>query len=347
MFISKQHAVYSLLLRNLLTMNRFLLLLVSGVLFASCKRDGEECAFQPPISTSIEVNFQSLEDSLFTFATKQELVDFFSRHVALRDVFFNRQGYPTDSAFINQLYQRFRNPSFDTLRMETKRIFGNGDELKREFETAFANIRYYYPDFPIPKIQTVITGMESDLFVSDSLIMVGLDFYLGRDAKYKPNMYEYMQRRYHKDFVVPSAMLLYGIENSVDDADKSVLADMIAYGKAYYFAKHMMPCVPDSVFIGYTQAEIEGARENQDIIWKRLVDDEVFFNTSRQVKQKYISERPKTLEVSDQCPGRIGMWVGWQIVNEYMKKNENVTLPTLMRTGNAQQILKASKYKPL
>jgi hypothetical protein len=328
-------------------MNRFLLLLVSGVLFASCKRDGEKCAFQPPVSTSIEVNFQSLEDSLFTFATKQELVDFFSRHVALRDVFFNRHGYPTDSAFINQLYQRFRNPSFDTLRMETKRVFGNGDELKREFETAFANIRYYYPDFSIPKIQTVITGMESDLFVSDSLIMVGLDFYLGREAKYKPNMYVYMQRRYHKGFVVPSAMLLYGIENSVDDADKSVLADMIAYGKAYYFAKHMMPCVPDSVFIGYTQAEIEGARENQDIIWKRLVDDEVFFNTSRQVKQKYISERPKTLEVSDQCPGRIGMWVGWQIVNEYMKKNQNVTLPMLMRTGNAQQIFKTSKYKPL
>jgi len=147
--------------------------------------------------------------------------------------------------------------------------------------------------------------------------------------------------------VVPSAMLLYGIENSADDDDKSVLADMIAYGKAYYFAKHMMPCVPDSVFIGYTQQEIEGARENQDIIWKRLVDDEVFFNTTRQVKQKYISERPKTLEVSDQCPGRIGMWVGWQIVNEYMKKNHEVTLPTLMRMGSAQQIFKASKYKPL
>ncbi|MFM7486303.1 MAG: gliding motility lipoprotein GldB [Cytophagales bacterium] len=327
-------------------MNRFLLLLFFGVVLASCKKDREECVFQPPNPNRVQINFQSLEDSLFTFDDKQQLVDFFSRHVALRDVFFNREGYKNDSAFINQLYQRFRHPSFDTLRMETKRVFGNGDELKREFEDAFTNIRYYYPDFPMPKIQTVITGMESDLFVSDSLIIVGLDFYLGRDAKYKPNMYEYMQRRYHKRFVVPSAMLLYGIENSADDADKSVLADMIAYGKAYYFAKHMMPCVPDSVLIGYTQAEIEGARENQDIIWKRLVDDEVFFNTSRHVKQKYISERPKTIEVSPDCPGRIGMWVGWQIVNKFMERNPNVKLQQLMKIKEGERIFKGSKYKP-
>ncbi len=41
---------------------------------------------------------------------------------------------------------------------------------------------------------------------------------------------------------------------------------MIAYGKAYYFAKHMIPCLPDSVFIGYTSDEIKGARENEDLI---------------------------------------------------------------------------------
>lgn len=331
---------------NSLMMNRFRLLWLLAAVLISCKKDQEECVFQPS-ADHVKVTFQSLEDSLFEFDSKQQLVDFFSRHIVLRDVFFNRQGYPSDSAFINQLYQRFHNPSFDTLRMETRRVFGNGEELQKEFETAFANVRYYYPNFRIPRVQTVITGMESDLFVSDSLVLVGLDFYLGRNAKYKPNMYEYMQRRYHKGFVVPSALLLYGIEYAADNGDESVLADMIAYGKAYYFAKHMLPCVPDSVFIGYTRAEVEGARENQDIIWKRLVDDQVLFNTSWLLKQKYISERPKTLEVSDQCPGRIGMWVGWQIVKEFMTKNAETTLPELMRTGDAQHIFKASKYKPI
>jgi len=323
----------------------FFLLLISG-----CKTKGVECAFQPETSAiKVDLDFNSLEDSVLAIRTKQQLVNFFSRHYVMRDVFFNRPGYPNDSVFINELFQRFTNPSFDTLLLETKRVFNDGAELKKEFAAAFTNLKYYYPEIRLPRIETVITGLESDLFVSDTLIIVGLDYYLGAGAKYRPNMYEYMLRRYKKDFVVPSAMLLYGIDsriNIVDQKDKSVLADMVAYGKAYYFAKQMLPCVADSVFIGYSAEEIEGARENQNLIWKRMVQDEVFFNTTQQIKQKYISERPKTYEVGDQCPGRIGAWVGWQIVDAYSKRNPKVSMPEFMRTSDAQLILKGSKYRP-
>lgn len=328
----------------------FCLLLISG-----CKTKEVECAFQPETSaTKVDLVFNALEDSVLAIKTKQQLVNFFSRHKVMRDVFFNRPGYPNDSVFINELFQRFTNPSFDTLLLETKRVFNDGAELKKEFAAAFTNLKYYYPEIRLPRIETVITGLESDLFVSDTLIIVGLDYYLGAGAKYRPNMYEYMLKRYTKEFVVPSAMLLYGIDsriNIVDQKDKSVLADMIAYGKAYYFAKQMLPCVADSVFLGYTSDEIAGAIENQDLIWKRLVQDEVFFNTTQQIKQKYISERPKTYEVGDQCPGRIGMWVGWQIVGSFIKNNPvkkspKISLPALMKLTDAQQIFKESKYRP-
>ena len=328
----------------------FCLLLISG-----CKTKEVECAFQPETSAiKVDLVFNALEDSVLAIKTKQQLVNFFSRHKVMRDVFFNRPGYSNDSVFINELFQRFTNPSFDTLLLETKRVFNDGAELKKEFATAFTNLKYYYPEIRLPRIETVITGLESDLFVSDTLIIVGLDYYLGAGAKYRPNMYEYMLKRYTKEFVVPSAMLLYGIDsriNIVDQKDKSVLADMIAYGKAYYFAKQMLPCVADSVFLGYTSDEIAGAIENQDLIWKRLVQDEVFFNSTQQVKQKYISERPKTYEVGDQCPGRIGMWVGWQIVGSFIKNNPvkkspKISLPALMKLTDAQQIFKESKYRP-
>lgn len=317
----------------------------------SCKKEKEKCAFQPETSSiKIDLQIEHLEDSIVSFTSKQQLVNFFSRHSVMRDVFFNHQGYPNDSVFINELYHRFQSPAVDTVLMETKKIFGDGSELKKEFTQAFTNLKFYYPEFQIPKIQTVITGMESDLFVSDTLIIVGLDYFLGNGAKYRPNMYEYMLKRYTKEFVVPSTMLLYGIDsriNEVNMEDKSVLADMIAYGKAYYFAKQMLPCVPDSVFIGYTSKEIEGARENQDIIWKHLVEKEVFYSNVKNIKQKYIDERPKTIEIGDQCPGRIGVWMGWQIVNEYARRNKSGnTLPKLMKISNAQEIFKAAKYKP-
>jgi len=324
-----------------------------GLLFLfGCKGEVEEkCAFIPETSSiQINLSIEQLQDSIVNLTDKEKLVDFFSRNTPLRDVFFNRQGYPNDSVFINELYTRFNNPYFDSLLIDTKRAFGDLSDLRNELNEAFTNYKYYYPDFQPPRIQTVIAGLESDIFVSDSLIIIGLDYYLGAHARYKPNMYEYMQRRYQKNFIVPSILLLYGIDESMNKTnleDRTVLADMIAYGKTYYFAKQMLPCVADSIFIGYTQDEIEGSRANSDLIWKRLVEDEVFYATSHLVKQKYVAERPKTLEVGEKCPGRIATWVGWEIVKKYMKEQEEVSLPQLMANPNANEIFQQSRYKPL
>jgi hypothetical protein len=336
-------------------MKRFPILFVLPFLaFAGCRNNKEEkCAFIPDThGVSLDLKMESLEDSLPAITTKKQLVGFFSRHPNLRDNFFGRANYPDDSVFINELYARFTNPSIDTLDTETHRIFGDISSLKEEFRQAFINIKFYYPDFQPPKIETMISGLEpgGDMVVSDTLIVVGLDYFLGKGAKYRPHhMYEYMLRRYESNFIVPSVLLLYGIDpgyNKTDLGDESVLADMIAYGKAYYFAKHMLPCVPDSVLIGYTTEEIEGANANEDLIYARLIENEVLYSTSHQIKQRYIDERPKTLEIGEKCPGRIGTWVGWQIVKSYMKRNPNITLPELMKMPDAEKIFRASKYKP-
>lgn len=320
------------------------------LLWSCANEPDEKCAFIPDTQgVTIDLKWESLEAALPAIRSKKELVDFFSQQPALRDGFFNRSAYPNDSVFINQLYERFTNPHIDTLLMETQKIFGDGAALKKQFRDAFANMKYYYPDFEVPEVKTVITGLETDLLVSDSLIIIGLDHYLGPGAKYQPNMYEYMKRRYHKDFIVPSVMLLYGIDaryNAIDPEDRTVLADMIAYGKAYHFAKQMTPCVPDSVLIGYTAEETRGSREYESLIWSRLVEDQVLFSTSAQVKQKYIIERPKTLEVGENCPGRIGQWVGWQMVKKYSETYPDKSLKEVMSIDRAAQLFKLSGYKP-
>ena len=335
-------------------MRDMLIILFCWLLLIGCNSTNEhQCAFQPDTSAiKVDLSFVSLEDSLPTIKSKKELIGFFGRHASLRDFFFNRPAYPTDTSFINSLYQKFTNPHLDTLQMETHRVFGNSTELKSEFEKAFINVTYYYPEFQIPKIQTTITGLEggSDLYVSDSLIIIGLDYFLGDSAKYQSHdMPHYMLRRYTKHFIVPSVMLLTGIDsriNKVNAEDRTVLADMIAYGKAYYFTKQMLPCIPDSVLIGYTKKEIEGSRKFENLIWSRFVEDQVLFATSHVVKQKYISERPKTIEVGEECPGRIGTWIGWQIVNRYMQTHSEVSLQQLMNMKNASQLFNDSGYKP-
>jgi hypothetical protein len=40
------------------------------------------------------------------------------------------------------------------------------------------------------------------------------------------------------------------------------------------------------------------------------------------------------------------MWMGWQIVDAYRKRNPKTTLPELMKISDAQLIFKESKYRP-
>ncbi|MDP5120498.1 MAG: gliding motility protein, partial [Spirosomaceae bacterium] len=63
------------------------------------------------------------------------------------------------------------------------------------------------------------------------------------------------------------------------------------------------------------------------------------------VKERYIGERPGVPEIGPACPGRIGQWLGWRIVQAYREENPNSSLADLMKITNAQEILKGSKYR--
>jgi hypothetical protein len=326
-------------------------LVVSVCLLQQCTNsEKDECVPGPDVrDVSISFEVEQLQDSITGITTKAQLVELFTRHPLLRDYIFRRTEYPDDSVFINEMYKRLTNPGIDTLLHETKRIFGDLSGLRAEFAEAFRHIKYYYPDYSPPKIQTVVSGLDTDLFVSDSLIIVGLDFYLGREGRFRPKMYDYLLRRYDPGDVVPSVMLIYGIDdklNKTNLTDKTVLADMIAYGKSYYFAKRMLPCIPDSVLISYSAEEIKGSRQNQDLIWARFIESQVLYSTSHVVKKDYLGDRPYTIQVGEKCPGRIGQWIGWQIVEKYMETHPDVTMPQLMNMADAQMLFKESRYKP-
>lgn len=330
-------------------MKKLSLIFLVGLLWG-CGKNDEECVFIPDASPDdVSLTVQHFEDTLSNITSKSELVAFLGRQPIIRDEILRRREYPDDSVFIDEMFKRFTHPGIKKLLAETNRVFGDGSGLISEFSQAFANLKFYYPEFVPPKIKTVISGLDTDLYVTDSLIVVGLDFFLGADASFRPKTYDYLMRRYDPQDIVPSCLLIYGISNRfnrTDVKDRTILADMVAYGKSFYFTKRMVPCTPDSLLIWYTEEEIEGASKNENLIWARFVEDKILFSTNVIDKKNYLGDRPVTIQVGEKCPGRIGQWVGWQIVNEYMEAHPEKSLPELMGMENAQALFKNSKYKP-
>ena len=128
--------------------------------------------------------------------------------------------------------------------------------------------------------------------------------------------------------------------------DKSLLAEMIYYGKSYEFVKTMMPCTNDTIVLGYDKQEVIDCDIYESVIWANFVQNNLLFKTDHFTVNKFVGEGPKTYEIGDKCPGRIGRWVGWRIIQKYRKENEAVKIQDLMKNNDAKKIFEASKYKP-
>ena len=131
----------------------------------------------------------------------------------------------------------------------------------------------------------------------------------------------------------------------IEQVDKSLLADMIFYGKCYQFSQTMLPNTPDSLIIGYSKNQLDDTEASQEIVWGHFIDQKLLYETSPFKKVKYLDERPNTVEISPDCPGMIGRWLGWKIVKKFAENNPDQSFPTLMQNGKAQSIFELSKYK--
>ncbi|PTX22846.1 gliding motility-associated lipoprotein GldB [Pontibacter mucosus] len=326
------------------------LLILAILVFAfGCGRKG--CELPNEIAQiPMDVQIERLEKPFFAAKTKAQMAAFIQASPYFAEQYLQRSEYPSDSAFINPLHGLATNPELDSLAQQAMQTFGDMQQEEQLLEDAFRVIKYNYPDFRAPQVKTFVTGLGTlgnDLYVSDSLIVFGIDYFIGEKAKYRPQAYEYILKRYEPEKMVPAAMLLLSNRfNRTNFKDRNLLSEMIGMGKAYYFVKSVLPCVPDSSIISYTDKQIADVNYNEGRIWAHFVEKELLFEKTPFVVNKYIGERPNTPEIDATAPGRIGTWVGWQIVRKYMERNPNVTLPELMAETDYRKIFEESKYKP-
>jgi len=90
---------------------------------------------------------------------------------------------------------------------------------------------------------------------------------------------------------------------------------------------------------------VDGINHNQERIWSHFIDKSLLYDTNHFTKKKYVDERPSIPEIGDDCPGRIGRWLGWKIIQKY-KKESGTELTDLMEEVDAKKIFMQSKYRP-
>ena len=261
-------------------------------------------------------------------------------------------GGKTDSLYSQTLLRFIENKDIKTAYNDLNRTYTDNDVelLGDEMTEVVKRFKLFFPNRKTPKqFVTFISGFQYNVVYVDSTLGIGLDMYLGS----KNVFYEMMQlpkfrtRTMNKEHVLSDAVrgwVITEFDNS--DPVNNLLNHMIFYGKIFYVCDGLLPFVQDSIKMGYTSEQMKYCNTYENKLWGFFAKDYKLYDNDLKLVSEFTSDGPFTRAISKECPPRIAMWLGKQIIKSYMKNNSNVSVEDLMNEKDAQKILSKSKYKP-
>lgn len=257
-----------------------------------------------------------------------------------------------DSLYKPQVLSFVNDKDINEANKYIKKIYSDAyfDELTQNTTECVKRFKYHFPKKPTPKnIITCVTGWNYSMAYSDNSLIIGLDMYLGDTAKFYRmlNLPKYQTKNFTKDHILPDMMrawLLTEFDNS--EPINTLINHTIFYGKLYYALNALLPNTADSLIFSYSEKQIKYCTKYEKQLWGYFAEKNRLYENDLKILRELTSDGPFTGAISKDCPPRIAMWVGWQIVKSYMKNNKLVTLSDLMNETDAQKILSKSKYRP-
>lgn len=329
-------------------------LLLLLFLISSCKRN----EYRKNISSiSVDIEITRLETDLFTLSPYEipdivpELKKKYGSFLQLFSYVINT-GEVNDSSFGDFLVRFCTDKLNNEVFSEVIRLYPDVKTIENDLEDAFRHYLWYFPGRDVPAVSTCISGFNSSFITGDSVIGIGLDRYLGTECGYYPKLqiYRYLALRMNLWNIVPDCMYGWGSTEwnfeELNYKDDNVLTGMIHEGKLRYFEKCMLPEIPDTLLFGFTDNQMKFCRNNESQMWQYLIGQDLLFSTDQFVMRKLVGEAPFTSWFTNESPGRAATWIGFRIVESYMKKNKDISLGEMMSNREIQDILEGSRYNP-
>ena len=316
-------------------MKNFLFIVVFCLLIVCCdKKDKvEEAVAVIPVQLKVE-RF----DKIFFETAAADL-----EKVKKEFPFFFPEG--NDNAiWINKM----QDPLWREVYTEVQKKYSDISVVKKELEKLLQHIKFYFPKTVTPTVITVISEMDynTKAIYADSLVIVSLELYLGKNHKFY-QFPSYLKQNFEERQIAPDVAASFVMSKIPVLTDKEFISQMIYDGKQLYLKDLLLPDYTDAEKIGYTSEQIMWCQENENYMWRYFIEREMLYSTDSKLTSRFISPAPFSkfyLEIDNDSPGRVGAWIGWQIVRSFVKNNE-LSIAELLKL-DAKELFEKSKYKP-
>lgn len=244
--------------------------------------------------------------------------------------------------------EKMQNPLWRELYTEVQKKYSNFEPVQKELNTLFKHLKYYFPETKTPKVITVISEMDynNKVIYTDSLVVISLELYLGKNHKFYqfPN---YLKQNFEQKQILPDVVSSFSTQKTAPLTGTDLLSQMVYHGKQLYLKDLLLPDYTDADKIGFLPEQNKWCEENEGYMWRYFLENELLYSNDSKLGNRFINPAPFSkfyLEIDNESPGRVGTWIGWQMVRSFMNNND-VPLEKMLKM-NAKELFEKSKYKP-
>ena len=335
------------------------ILLVLCIILPGCTKKNKSVEVAKPKLTeeqvktakNIDINISRYEQDLFNMDTRNMAAGFKALYGKYPENII-ANGAWNNTAMLQSIKGFVSDPVIKEIYKDTEAKYADLSDFENIITPALTLYLTHFPNEKVPDFCTLVSGIDFQMpsvFGYENTIFICLDMYMGKGYKQyaQAGMPKYIAARCEKKYMATdcfSKALVY--KHLPDKTLITLLDNMIYAGKKMLFTQTMFPNVEPQDILGYTKEQYNWAVSHESSVWHYLVEKNLVYDKSEDVARRMVDESPFTRDFGNDSPGRIGVFIGFQIVQSYMKTHPGTTLKDLMKMTDSQKILKESGYKP-
>lgn len=240
----------------------------------------------------------------------------------------------------------FKDSTLMKMYSDEQHCFADIKDLEAELSVAMNAYHGWFPKDTLPKFRLHVSGLTQSVVTTDRLVSIAGDKYLGGNYPlYKNYFYEYQLPRMATENVTVDAIKAFLQARFTKENFENVLDQMIYEGVLLNAIHQMLPAKNVSLILGYSSSQFEWLTNHEKECWMYMVENEQLYSADPLVVTKYLDEAPFTSYFGSKSPSRIGSYLGYQIVQSYLKKSDE-PISSLFKHYDAQKVLSESGYRP-
>ena len=335
------------------------ILLILCLILPGCRKKNKPVEVAKPKLTeeqvetakSVDINMLRYEQDLFNIDQDNMAAAFaamygkYPDNLIAKDAWKNKEMLQSIKGYLND-------PVIQEIYQETENQYADMSWFTKEITPAMTLYLTHFPDETIPDFCTLVSGIDFQMpqvFGYKNTIFICLDMYLGGDCKFygQAGMPKYIAARCDKKYMATDCFSKALVYRHLPDKTLITLLDnMVDAGKKMLFTQTMFPTTEPQDILGYSKDQYKWALAHESAVWHRMIEKNLVYDNSDDVVRRMMDEAPFTRDFGNDSPGRMGVFIGFQIVQSYMKTHPGTTLKDLMKMTDSQKFLKESGYKP-